>query len=138
MGGQGSIFARIVAGEIPCQCVFENEHVFAFLDINPIAVGHTLLVPRRTVERIEDLPAEEAAELARQLPILVRRVVAATGATGCNILLNNGVVAGQEVPHVHFHIIPRRAGDGLGYRWRPQKGDPGELTALAERIRAVP
>ena len=133
-----TIFARIVAGEIPCQRVFENEHVLAFLDVNPLAEGHTLVVPKRPVARFEDLTPEEVAELARQLPALARRIVAATGAEGFNILTNSGRVAGQEVQHVHVHIIPRRAGDGLGYRWRPQKRTADELTALAERIRAVP
>jgi histidine triad (HIT) family protein len=136
--GQPSIFARIIAGEIPCQRVFENEYLLAFLDIRPLAEGHTLVLPKRAVARFEDLTPEEAAELGRQLTVIARKVVAATAAEGCNILLNNGQVAGQEVPHVHFHIIPRRAGDGLGYRWRPQRRSPEELSALAERIRAMP
>lgn len=134
----GSIFARLVAGEIPCQRVFENEHVLAFLDINPLAEGHTIVIPKRTVARLADLAPDEAAELGRVLPEIARKIVAATGAEGFNILQNDGQIAGQEVPHVHFHIIPRRAGDGLGYRWRPQKRTPAELNALAERIRAMP
>ncbi len=136
--GAESIFARIIAGEIPCQRVFENAHLLAFLDVNPLAEGHTLVVPKRTVAVFEDLTAEEAAELGRQLPILARKIVAATGAEGFNILINRGQVAGQEVQHVHVHIIPRRAGDGLGYRWRPQQRTAEELAALAERIRATP
>lgn len=135
---QASIFARIIAGEIPCQRVFENEHVLALLDIRPLAEGHTLVLPKRTVARFEDLTSEEAAELGRQLVAIARKVVAATAAEGFNILLNDGQVAGQEVPHVHFHIVPRRAGDGLGYRWRPQQRSAEELNALAERIRAMP
>ena len=137
-GPSGSVFARIVAGEIPCLKLFENEHVLAFLDVNPLAEGHTLVLPKRTVARLADLTAEEAAELGRQVVAIARRVSAATGAEGFNLLLNDGRVAGQEVPHVHFHIIPRSAGDGLGYRWRPQKRSPDELTALAARIAAVP
>jgi histidine triad (HIT) family protein len=136
--GPPSIFARIVAGEIPCQRVFENAHVLAFLDIRPLAEGHTLVLPKRTVPRLADLTPEEAAELGRQLVAIARKIVAATGAEGLNILLNDGQVAGQEVPHVHFHIIPRRANDSLGYRWRPQPRSPEELNALAERIRATP
>jgi histidine triad (HIT) family protein len=132
----GSIFSRIIAGEIPCQKVFENERVFAFLDINPLAEGHTLLIPKQETARFEDLDPDLAGELGRQLPAIARAVMAATGAEGCNILLNNGPVAGQEVPHVHFHIIPRQAGDGLGYRWNKQKADPQALAALADRIRA--
>jgi histidine triad (HIT) family protein len=130
----GSIFTKIVAGEIPCQRVFENDHVLAFLDISPLALGHTLVIPKRAVPRLADLTPDEAAELARVLPDLVRKIAAAVEADGCNVLLNDGRVAGQEVPHVHVHIIPRRAGDGLGYRWRPQKADPAALAALAAKI----
>ena len=138
MAAAGSLFARIVAGEIPCQKVFENEHVLAFLDINPLAEGHTLVLPKRTVARLADLTADEAAEVGRQVVALARRLLTATGAEGLNILLNDGRVAGQEVPHVHFHLIPRRSGDGLGYRWQPQKRTAEELTALAARIAATP
>lgn len=134
----GSIFARLIAREIPCQCVFENDLVFAFLDINPLADGHTLIVPKRTVARPEDLTADEARELGRQIPLLARRILAATGAHDYNVLANVGSAAGQEVPHVHFHIIPRRPEDGLGYRWRPQKAEPARLGVLAERIRSQP
>jgi histidine triad (HIT) family protein len=136
--GTGTIFARIVAGQIPCQRVFENEHILAFLDVNPLAEGHTLVLPKRSVARFEDLTADEAAELGRHLPTLARKIVAATGAEGFNLLTNSGRIAGQEVQHVHVHIIPRRAGDGLGYRWRPQKRTAEELAALADRIRALP
>lgn len=136
MAAPASIFARIVAGEIPCQCVYQDQYVFAFLDVNPLSDGHTLIVTKRTVERVEDLTVDEGAALGRVLPLLVRRLTAVTGAEGCNILQNNGRVAGQEVPHVHFHIIPRRADDGLGYRWRAQKRSPAELETLAQRIRA--
>ncbi len=139
VSGQDSetIFTKIIKGEIPCQRVFENEHVLAFLDIAPLAEGHTLVIPKCQVERLEDLPPETAAEIARQLGPIARRILAATGAEGYNILQNNGKVAGQEVPHVHFHIIPRRPGDGLGYRWNARPADPQALADLAERIRAA-
>ncbi len=129
-----TIFSRIVAGEIPCQRVFENESVLAFLDVNPLAEGHTLVIPKRAAERLEDLPPEQAAEIARCLGEIARRIMAVTGAEGYNVLQNNGPVAGQEVKHVHFHIIPRRAGDGLGYRWKPQSVPPETLAELARRI----
>jgi histidine triad (HIT) family protein len=131
---EDSIFTRIVKGEIPCHRVFENERVLAFLDITPLSAGHTLVIPKRQVERLEDLPPEDAAEIARQLGAIARRVCAATGAEGYNILQNNGRVSGQEVPHVHFHIIPRQAGDGLGYRWNAKPADADTLAELARRI----
>lgn len=137
MSAAPSIFARIIAGEIPCQRVYDDPHVVAFLDINPLADGHTLVVPRRQVERLDQLTPDEAAALGRVLPELARRVSLAVGAGAYNILQNNGRAAGQEVPHVHFHIIPRHAGDGLGYRWRPQQRTPEQLAAVAARIAAA-
>lgn len=130
-----SIFARIIAGEIPSHSVYEDEHVFAFLDINPLAPGHTLVVPRRQVERLEALEPAEAAALMQALIVIARKVLSATGAAAYNVLQNNGKAAGQEVMHVHFHIIPRAEGDGLGYRWKPTPAPPAALAALAERIR---
>jgi histidine triad (HIT) family protein len=132
-----SIFTKIIKGEIPCHRVFENEHMLAFLDITPLSEGHTLVVPKQQVERLEDLPPDDAAAIARQLGTLARRICAATGAEGYNVLQNTGRVAGQEVPHVHFHIIPRRAGDGLGYRWNARPADQGALAELARRIQAA-
>lgn len=137
MSTADSIFAKLIAGDIPCQKVFESELLFAFLDIRPLSEGHTLLIPKRVVPHIVDLTSEEAAALGRELPRLVKKVQAATGAPGCNVLLNDGEVAGQEVPHVHFHIIPRRPDDGLGYRWKAKPADPDRLAALAEKIRAA-
>ena len=131
-----SIFAKIVRGDIPCQRVFENEYVLAFLDIAPLSEGHTLVIPKRPVERLEDLPPEEVGELVRQLSPLAQRICEVVGAEGYNILQNNGEVAGQEVPYVHFHIIPRRSDDGLGYRWKSKSADPDKLAHLAQRIAA--
>ncbi|MBN2448561.1 MAG: HIT family protein [Phycisphaerae bacterium] len=130
-----TIFGKIIAGEIPCHRVFENEHVLAFLDVNPLAEGHTLVVPKKPYDRLEKIPANEAADMFRCLGAIAKRVLTVTGAHGYNILQNNGRVAGQEVNHVHFHIIPRHAGDGLGYRWKPQPGDAAALAALAKRLR---
>lgn len=132
---EDSIFAKIATGRIPCQKVFENGHALAFLDINPLAEGHTLVIPKRPAARLSELPADEAAELGRAVQIVARKVTAATGASGYNILLNDGAVAGQEVPYAHVHVIPRREGDGLGYRWKKQQADAARLEALAARIR---
>jgi histidine triad (HIT) family protein len=132
-----TIFSQIIAGEVPCQKVYEDDHVLAFLDINPLSPGHTLVIPKRPVARLEELPAEEAAAVGRVLGGIAQRVLAATGAVGYNVLQNNGKVSGQEVEHVHFHIIPRAAGDGLGYRWNPKSVSSDELQALAEKINAA-
>lgn len=133
-----SIFAKIVAGQIPCHRVFESPHALAFLDINPLADGHTLVVPKRAVQYLHALSGDEAAELGRAVAIVAGMVQRVTGCAGYNVLQNNGSVAGQEVPFLHFHIIPRSPGDGLGFRWAPQKRSPEQLAAYARRFTEAP
>lgn len=128
------IFCRIIAGEIPCHKLLETDALLAFLDVNPLAAGHALLVPRVHANRLEELPPDVAAAVAREVGPLARRVLTAVGAGDYNVLQNNGPASGQVVPHVHFHIIPRRENDGLGYRWNATKGDPARLAELAKRI----
>lgn len=129
------LFERIAAGEIPSYRVFEDEHVFAFLDINPLSRGHTLVIPRRRYERLEDLPGETAAALGRALPRIAAAVLRATGAPAYNVLQNNGRSAGQAIPHVHFHIIPKYAdGTGLPHRWPAQTLNREEAPELAKTI----
>jgi len=131
------LFCRIIGGQIPCHRVEENEHVLAFLDINPLTAGHTIVVPKHHAEFLEGLPAEWVNELARALGPLATRVARAVGAVGYNLLVNNGQAAGQVIPHVHFHIIPRHEGDGLGYRWKARAASESELAELAARIRGA-
>jgi histidine triad (HIT) family protein len=131
------IFCRIVAGAIPCHRVHEDADVLAFLDIGPLAPGHTLVIPKRHYATIADAEPETAAALGRCLPRLVRAMQSVSGAAGVNILQNNGRVAGQEVPHLHIHLIPRNEGDGLGYRWKPTRYAAGEAEELLAKLRAA-
>lgn len=137
MSAADCVFCKIVAGQIPCQRLFENEHVLAFLDINPLAPGHAVLIPRVHAQRFEDLSAEQAAELARAVGPLARKILKATGAPDYNLLQNNGPSSGQVVPHVHLHIIPRTPGDGLGYRWNARSASGEALARLASAITAA-
>src|SRR5690242_21754564 len=109
----GSIFGKIIAGEIPCHKVYEDAEVLAFLDIAPLSYGHTLVIPKEPAVTLDQLSDESAAAIGRVLPRLCRAVLAATGATAFNVLENNGAAAHQAVGHVHFHIIPKLA-DGSG------------------------
>jgi histidine triad (HIT) family protein len=136
-----TIFAKIIAGEIPCHKVYEDDHVLAFLDIAPLSAGHTLVVPKEPAETLDRLSEESAAAIGSILPKLCRAIVAATGATAYNVLQNNGAAAHQAVFHVHFHIIPRfdelsahsRGGTGLGIRWNAGKLEDGaKLAALIQ------
>ncbi len=127
-----TIFSKILRGEIPCHRVYEDEHVLAFLDINPISRGHTLVIPREPAETLDKLSAESAAAIGRALPRISRAVLEATGATSFNVLQNNGAPAHQAVFHVHFHIIPMHDdGTGLGIVWRAGKLADGEALAKA-------
>jgi histidine triad (HIT) family protein len=130
-----TIFSKIIAGEIPCHKVYEDDLVLAFLDINPLSRGHTLVIPKEPAETLGELSDEAAAAIGRVLPRLCRAVVAATGTAAYNVLQNNGAGAHQAVFHVHFHIIPKQAdGPGLGIGWKPGRLDDG--AALAADIAA--
>ncbi len=125
------IFCKIIARDVPAGIVFEDDHMCAFLDVGPLADGHLLTVPRTHYELITDMPDSECAALTSKLPMLGKALMAVTGAAGFNILQNNGQEAGQVVKHVHFHLIPRVGGDGLGYRWNAGSYAAGRADALA-------
>jgi histidine triad (HIT) family protein len=130
-----TVFAKIIAGEIPCHRVYEDDDVLAFLDVGPLSRGHTLVIPKEAAETIDSLSDTASAAIGRVLPRICRAVLSATGATAYNILQNNGVAAHQAVMHVHFHIIPKYADDsGLGIVWEPQPLDPDQAADLAARI----
>jgi histidine triad (HIT) family protein len=133
-----TIFGKIVRGEIPCNKVYEDEQVLAFLDINPLSDGHTLVVPKEPAETLDRLSDESAAAVGRVLPRLCRAVVAATGVKEYNVLENNGPGAHQAIAHVHFHIIPKpNARDGLGVGWPARSLEREAAAALAKRIAAA-
>lgn len=108
------IFCRIIEGEIPSRTVYETDAVIAFLDANPLVDGHTLLVPKPHYAEMRDLPADAAADAFRAIPQLTRAVEDAVDADGSTVGFNNGETAGQHVPHVHGHIVPRYDDDGGG------------------------
>jgi histidine triad (HIT) family protein len=132
-----TVFKKIIAGELPCHRVYEDEQVLAFLDRAPLARGHVLVIPKEPAETLDQLSDEAAAAIGRVLPRLCRAVVAATGARAFNVLQNNGRLAHQAVFHVHFHIIPKYgAEDGLGLRWPASHLGEGEGQELATAIAA--
>ncbi|OIB55365.1 HIT family protein [Natrialba sp. SSL1] len=109
-----TIFTQIVEGEIPARIVYEDETTVAFLDANPLAPGHTLVIPKDEYERLNDVPADVATDLYDTIHRMVPAVEDAVNADATTVAFNNGEVAGQEVPHVHCHIVPRFEGDGGG------------------------
>jgi histidine triad (HIT) family protein len=133
-----TIFGKILSGAIPCHKVYEDERVLAFLDINPLSAGHTLVIPKEPAETLDALSDESAAALGRVLPRICRAVIAVTGVKEYNVLENNGSGAHQAVAHVHFHIIPKPShGEGLGIGW-PTRGLEQKAGAeLAAKLRAA-
>lgn len=130
-----TIFAKILRGEIPCHRVYEDDHVLAFLDIQPLSRGHTLVIPKQAVASVDQMSDESGAAIGRVLPRIARAVLAATGAKDFNILQNNGAAAHQAVFHVHFHIIPKFPdGSGLELAWNAGKLADG--AELAKQITA--
>jgi histidine triad (HIT) family protein len=133
-----TLFTRIINGEIPCHKVYEDDKVFAFLDISPLAPGHTLVIPKEAAPTVDKLSDDSTAAIGRALPRLCRAVMKATGTTDYNILQNNGSAAHQVVMHVHFHIIPKpNSHAGLGIGWPSEKIDHTAAAELAKRIAAA-
>ncbi|MFC7176778.1 HIT family protein [Halosegnis marinus] len=106
------VFCAIVAGDIPGRTVYEDDGTLAFLDANPLAPGHTLVIPKEHHQHLQDLDDDLAADLYATLQRVVPAVEDSVGADASNVAFNNGPAAGQEVPHVHGHVIPRFEGDG--------------------------
>jgi histidine triad (HIT) family protein len=133
-----TIFGKILSGAIPCHKVYEDERVFAFLDINPLSTGHTLVIPREPAKTLDALSDESAAALGRVLPRICRAVIEVTGVREYNVLENNGTGAHQAVAHVHFHIIPKPSHrEGLGIGWPAQALDQKAGAELAAKLRTA-
>lgn len=130
-----SIFSRIVAGDIPSAKVYEDEHTFAFMDINPAARGHTLVICKEEYPDLLDVPAEVLGAVAHTTQRIARAILAAIKPDGFNVLQNNGAAAGQVVFHYHVHIIPRWQDDGGWQHLKQRSADPAELEQIAEQIR---
>ncbi|WP_085521993.1 HIT family protein [Tuberibacillus sp. Marseille-P3662] len=118
------IFCKIINGDIPSAKVFENEDVYAFLDLSQVTKGHTLVIPKNHEANIYELQPETASKLFSVVPTIAQAVEQAFQPIGMNLLNNNGEHAGQSVFHYHIHIIPRYGkGDGFGAVWHSHEGE---------------
>jgi histidine triad (HIT) family protein len=129
------IFCKIITGEIPSYKVYEDDSVIAFLDINPVSEGHTLVVPKDHFEKFDECSDSVSEAIGPRIRKISKAVSTAVGADGYNLLCNNGRAAGQLVGHVHFHIIPRNNGDGILKGWPAGKYDDGRVELVLENIR---
>ncbi|MCX4093407.1 HIT family protein [Nocardia sp. alder85J] len=133
-----TIFADIVAGRAPASKVYEDDDVLAFMDIRPVTPGHLLVIPKVQARSLAELDPELGGKLFRvgqQLAAALR--ASEVGCDGVNFFLADGVTAGQEVFHVHLHVIPRTPGDGFGLRARPTHPVRADLDYLASSVRGA-
>jgi histidine triad (HIT) family protein len=129
-----NVFVKILSGALPSYGIYSDESTYAFLDIFPHAPGHTLVIPRIFSANVVEAGEAEITACLRTVRRLVPAVIAATGAGGVTVLTNMGEAAGQTVNYLHFHIVPRHAGQP--FRGEPGgHGEEGELAAMAQKIR---
>jgi histidine triad (HIT) family protein len=131
------IFCRIACGELPSAQVLETDQAIAFLDINPVNLGHLLLIPKAHHGTLADLPDDLSAHLGSLLPRLCRAVKATAEVENLNVIANSGAVAGQTVDHVHWHVIPRFPGDAVRWPWPHVAYGANDLNRLRERVIAA-
>ncbi|WP_257172572.1 HIT family protein [Staphylococcus capitis] len=135
-----TIFSKIISGEIPSFKIYENDYVYAFLDISQVTKGHTLLVPKKVSANIFETDEETMKHIGVALPKVANAIKAAFNPDGLNIIQNNGEFADQSVFHLHFHLIPRYENDidGFGYKWETHEDIINDDTKkeIAEQIQA--
>ncbi len=130
------IFCKIIEGKIPCNKIYENKNTLAFLDINPINKGHTLVIPKEHSKNILDVNQKDLDDVSETVRKLAPKIKKAVKAEGINIMSSNGEAAGQEVPHLHIHIIPRFKDDKLEY-WKGKSYEEGKAEKIAEDIKSL-
>lgn len=135
-----TIFGKILTGEIPSFKVYEDDYVYAFLDISQVTKGHTLLIPKKASANIFETDEETMKHIGAALPKVANAIKRAFNPDGLNIIQNNGEFAGQSVFHIHFHLIPRYENDidGFGYKWETHEDilDNDAKQQIAEQIQA--
>ncbi len=130
------IFCAIVEGKIPAAKVYENEHVFAFMDISPANPGHLVVIPKQHYRNIFDIPAEVASKIMEAVVPLATAIREALNPDGLNIIQNNEAAGFQTVFHFHLHLIPRWEADSLQPLWQPRnEGNIEEISNIATKIR---
>ena len=128
------IFCKILRGEIPCFKVYEDDDVLAFMDVNPVAPGHVLVIPKHHSRDILETPPEWVGKAFAGAGRVARAVQKSLAPDGINIVQANGPGAKQSVFHLHIHVIPRAMGDGLTMNWELEPGDMAAIGQLAKKI----
>jgi histidine triad (HIT) family protein len=128
------LFCKITKGEIPSNKVYENKEFVAFLDIEPVAPGHTIVIPKEHFPKLTQTNEETLEKLLKIVVKIVPGILKATHSTGYNVVINTEKEAGQIIFHTHVHIVPRKEGDGLRF-WQKHIEEEADLKALAGKIR---
>jgi len=131
------IFCEIAAGKAPVEIIYEDENVLSFLDIKPLNIGHTLVIPKRHYENYLDLPADELRNITLISQKIAAKIVKAFEPDGFNIIVNSGKAAGQSIFHFHYHIIPRYSDDKVKFNIVFKSYGDGEMKQIAEKIKNV-
>jgi histidine triad (HIT) family protein len=131
------IFCKIVAGQIPCFKLLEDANTIAFMDINPVNPGHALAVAKGHWPTVDVIPAEVLADVAKTAQKVAKAACKALNPHGVNLLQANGEGAGQSVPHLHIHIMPRVKNDDVNLNWEPKPGDMAAIKAVYEKLKAA-
>ena len=131
------IFCAIVAGKIPSAKVYENDYVFAFMDIAPANPGHLLIIPKEHYRNIFDMPAEVGSKIMEAAVLLAAAIREALNPDGLNLFQSNEAAGFQTVFHFHLHLIPRWEGDPLRLPWKPSEGSIEEIGQIAAKIREI-
>ncbi len=129
------IFCKIVAGQIPCFKLLEDANTIAFMDINPVNPGHALAVAKGHWPTVDVIPPEVLAEVAQTAQKVAKAAFKVLKPHGVNLLQANGEGAGQSVPHLHIHIMPRVKGDDVNLNWQPRPGDMAAIKAVYEKLK---
>lgn len=137
MSDTNCIFCKIIAGELPSTKVYENNDILAFMDIGPVVKGHVLVIPKKHSEMIIDTEPKVLGDIMAVSKKIAQAQMNGMGADGVNIMQMNGVIAGQVVDHIHFHVIPRFKDDDVDFNWQAQSySSRGEMVSVAEKIKA--
>lgn len=131
------IFCKIVAGQIPCFKLFEDDTTIAFMDINPVNPGHALAVAKGHWPTVDVIPADVLGAVAKTAQRVAKAVVSELKPGGVSLMQANGEAAGQSVPHLHIHVLPRHSEDGATLNWDYRPGDKAEIEAIYKRLKAA-
>jgi len=128
------IFCKIISGKIPCTKIYEDNEVLSFLDISPANKGHTLVIPKKHYETLNDIPEKEATKLMQTVQKIAKIIDKNLKPDGYNILMSNKPAAEQVINHAHIHVMPRYKTDNFKLSWTHKKYEEGEMEKVKEKL----